>query len=770
MTATALLVAALQQATLTGVVRDSVDLEPVAFARVTVATAGGETVAASGDSDRFGAFVLPGVAAAGPVRVDVRAFGYAGWTRIYAVLPSDPIRVLLGRAPIGIEGIEVAVSGRAGDPMSLSRDAFAVDSVLLRSFPTILETDVLRATHLSPSASAASDYISVPFVRGGTGQGTPVMLDGVRLFNAFHLGGFVSAINAEVVKRATLLPGSGGDGIAVGSLSGAIDIATRDGSRDRRRVAGSLGLASSRLSVEGPVGESVSYLLDGRRTYVDGLTAGLAGIGLIDDPFPYFFQDLHAKVTTDLGGIRRLSVSGYLNSEALTTYHTHRDAARKPLELEMDWGNAAFSVHYRDRLGANGIVDANLGHSLFASDLLKLRETTGVDTGVPGDDTLLVGDGVLSETRADLRLTWQAGRATITAATQATRFATEQRYRGHFGVGIDLLEPLALGRSLWRLAAYSTAEVALRRGLSARAGLRVDRFHGLATAVAGLAEVSYEASWWDARISASRSHQGLASLRNEEALYASFLAYDLLVPVSKSPVPRNTEFSIGWDGARGGLRVRLDAYARTLDHLRLPALGADPLGSAVLGDPSLWEIASGRARGIEASWSWMSDRGITVLGGYRWAGVSRTVGSRTFTPRFHRDHELELGSSYRRGASSWSARVSLRSGQPVTPLLAIVRAAKYQDYLQDPGLLPLGGEYNSAKLQRYVRIDVGWRREREVSWLGGGLVVPYVSVANVFNLPNVVGWEMEEDGSGEFEKVYVRQLPMIPFFGVEFRF
>ena len=231
MTGTALLVATLQQVTLTGVVRDSVDLEPVTSALVTVATVGGETVAASGDSDRFGAFVLPGVTAAGPVRVEVGAFGYARWTRTYDVPPSDPIRVLLTPAPIGLEGIEVAVSGRAGDPMSLSRDAFVIDSVLLRSFPTILETDVLRSTHVSPSASAVSDYISVPFIRGGTGQGTPVLLDGVRLFNAFHVGGFVSAVNAEVVKRATVLPGSGGDGIAAGSLSGAIDIATRDGSR-----------------------------------------------------------------------------------------------------------------------------------------------------------------------------------------------------------------------------------------------------------------------------------------------------------------------------------------------------------------------------------------------------------------------------------------------------------------------------------------------------------------------------------------------------------
>ena len=85
--------------------------------------------------------------------------------------------------------------------------------------------------------------------------------------------------------------------------------------------------------------------------------------------------------------------------------------------------------------------------------------------------------------------------------------------------------------------------------------------------------------------------------------------------------------------------------------------------------------------------------------------------------------------------------------------------------------MPLGGEYNSENLPRYARIDVGWRRESQVSWFGGGSVVPYLSVANLFSLPNVVGGYVERTYSaGELRRVYVPQLPMIPFFGVEFRF
>ena len=403
----------------------------------------------------------------------------------------------------------------------------------------------------------------------------------------------------------------------------------------------------------------------------------------------------------------------------------------------------------------------------------------------------------MSETRADLRATWHAGGVAILAGTQATRFQGRHVYLlegdrlgGYrFLEGIaDVLPQLDLRGDRWRLAAYSSVEAPLRSGFSTRAGLRVDRFQGLATTLAPFAELSYGASWWNARISGSRSHQALASLRNEETLLASLLAYDLLIPVGDAPVPRNTEFAIGWEGARGSLRVRLDAYARILDHLRLPDPGANPGTGTVLADPSLWRSATGTARGIEATWSWTANGGLSVLGSYRWARVSRTVGSRTYTPRFHREHEFELGSSYRHGASSWSARISLASGQPQTPWLVTLAAPGEGFHWDSPriiGAVLLAGEYNSARLPHYARVDLGWRRESEVSWFGGGSVAPYVTVANLLNRRNVVGWRpivytnicvSEEDFRTErcyrvFEwKAHRRHLPIVPFIGVEFRF
>lgn len=92
-------------------------------------------------------------------------------------------------------------------------------------------------------------------------------------------------------------------------------------------------------------------------------------------------------------------------------------------------------------------------------------------------------------------------------------------------------------------------EVPLQRGFSARAGLRIDHFRRLAATLAPFVELSYAGSWWDARISASRSHQALASVRDEEALGASFLENEGIFPLPR-PGP---SFGIEGEGVYGCL-------------------------------------------------------------------------------------------------------------------------------------------------------------------------------------------------------------------------
>ncbi len=679
----------LQQGSVGGVVRDSVDLEPVAYARVTVFADGAE--AREAVSDRYGAFVVAGVRS-GSGRIEVAGLGYELWTLEYTVPPPDPLRVLARRSPLELEPVVVEGHGRSGDPLSMSPGTFVIDTAFVRLQPVVLETDVLRAAAVSASASAASDWTSIPRIRGATSGGTPVLLDGVRLFNPFHVGGFLSAFNAEAIQRVTVMTGSGGDSQAIGSLSGAFDIVTRDGARDRFRAGGSVGLASVRFAAEGPIGAATSYLVDGRRSYVDLFTGGLARVGLIERGLPYSFGDVHAKLTRDLGGVRRLSLTGYLNGEGLDSRPGDEAVlnAASGRTVRTDWGNGAVVAHYRDRMGSETLIDVTVGHSRFSGDYAVFGWNTA------GADTSAVLRAGMREYRAEALVAHHRGSATVEAGLQATRFAAE--YRGHGrpdGDPMDLFGPLHLDPEQTRIAGHANVRLALMWGLSARTGLRADYFVGTAT-------------------------------------------------------------------------------TRWLANLRLLLLGPNPFENAVLLDPGSRALASGTARGIEASWSWADPGRASVAGSYRWAQASRTIGEDTYTPRFHRDHEAELAVGLERGASTWSVRLSARSGQPTTPVVALLPFAGYKSPDSDlkviiDNVLHLSGAYNSARLPSYFRIDVGWRSAKEISWFGGGTLAPYVSVANLFSLPNVVGVFHDWD-DGTTTRFYPPQLPMFPFFGLEFRF
>ena len=535
-----------------------------------------------------------------------------------------------------------------------------------------------------------------------------------------------------------------------------------------------MGLASSRLTVEGPLGSNTSYLVDGRRTYIDLLTRALVWAGVIGEHFPYSFSDLHAKVTRDFGGFRRLSVTGYVNTEGVRYDGTRTTESGNEVVTargEFVWGNAALAAHYRDQLPGGAFLDVTVGHSRFGNDLFAIE-----DLDYPPPDTTASGGGHMAEDRIDVRTTWHLALGTLTAGGQAIRFEGDHDYLESDLE--DILPPFVLRDRRWRIGAFANLDAPLGRSWRTRAGMRLDHFTGVASTVAPFAELSYAGAWWEARISAARSYQSLASLRNEESIGASFLAYDLMVPVRSGPVPRNTEVSAGWEGSWGAWRLRLDTYARRMDHLRLAELPEEPLNATVLGDPEERMLGSGTAAGFEASWSWIGGPFSTV-GSYRWSRATRTVGDTTYVPRFHRDHELELGGSLERGRSLWSARFSLRSGQPTTPIAAVVPVVGGDPAERDhTRWVVFEGEYNTGRLPHYLRLDVGWRRRQPASSAGERFATPFISVANLFSAPNVLFGEVDIDyeyeygqyGAPTIKRHNFPQMPMLVFFGVEFRF
>jgi hypothetical protein len=218
----------------------------------------------------------------------------------------------------------------------------------------------------------------------------------------------------------------------------------------------------------------------------------------------------------------------------------------------------------------------------------------------------------------------------------------------------------------------------------------------------------------------------------------------------------------------------VDGYARRLEHLSLAPVPSEPFDAPVLVAAEGFREGQGRAYGVELTAARDTRRG-GFTASYTLSHADRTVAGERFVPRFHRAQVFDA-TAWRpvRGNGRGTVRLLLASGQPLTPV-----AGAFQPLGYDPvsGRVAPGGqavfllgEHNSARLPGYWRVDLGWRAELRRRWFGhAGTVSPYVQVLNVFNARNVLAAEPAYGAAGS-ELQYQPQLPILPSFGVEWRF
>ncbi len=275
------------------------------------------------------------------------------------------------------------------------------------------------------------------------------------------------------------------------------------------------------------------------------------------------------------------------------------------------------------------------------------------------------------------------------------------------------------------------------------------------------------------RAGGGRYAQVLRSLRDDESVISSFIAYDILaLQPTETGLARSWDLVAGvdWEGENGSVRV--SAYTREMDGLlmRLPA------GNAMERHPLLTDSlleGSGRARGVELqAFRRLGDLQLGVS--YALSDVRRSAGGRTFTPRFARTHTLDATASLPFGSGGLlSTRLSYATGQPYTPVEAIADGWSWDAAAgewRSSRHTVVNGEFNSARLPSYTRLDVAVRRDLDVHWFGRDIALtPYFQVLNILNAKNVVTADPEAGGTTP-RLNFLPQLPVLPTFGIEWRF
>jgi hypothetical protein len=253
----------------------------------------------------------------------------------------------------------------------------------IKTIPAFMgEVDILKTIQFLPGVSSGGEGNTGFYVRGGGPDQNLILLDEATVYNASHLFGFFSVFNADAIKNVKLIKGGMPSNYG-GRLSSVLDITMKDGNYKSFQADGGIGLIASRLTLQGPIKEdTASFILSGRRTYIDVLAKPLISDTSAFKGSGYYFYDLTAKLNWRLSDKDRLYLSGYFGRDVFTFNNKDLD-----FDFNIPWGNATASLRWNhlfsDKLFVNTtavFTDYNFAFEGGSSDF-NFKLTSGVRDG-----------------------------------------------------------------------------------------------------------------------------------------------------------------------------------------------------------------------------------------------------------------------------------------------------------------------------------------------------------------------------------------------------
>jgi len=287
--------------TIRGRVIDSESRNPIGQAEVVVVGTGRPAY-----TDDDGRFVLEGIAP-GTCTLSITRLGYAPFRRELAVIEGSAptLELQLTRSAVRLEEVTVTpgsfsfMGQGVGPRTTMSRED-------VEAVPQIGD-DIFRAVNRLPGLSS-NDYAAHFGIRGGRHDETLIMLDGLELYEPYHLKDFnegaVSIIDARTIDGVQLM--TGGFPARYGNRrSGVFDVTSRTPDSDRARVDVGASFLNTHAMAMGPfAGGKGSWLAFGRIGYM-GLVFQF--IDQADLPKPYF-EDVFAKMSYELSPNHKLAL------------------------------------------------------------------------------------------------------------------------------------------------------------------------------------------------------------------------------------------------------------------------------------------------------------------------------------------------------------------------------------------------------------------------------------------------------------------------------
>ncbi|MCA6437098.1 MAG: TonB-dependent receptor [Bacteroidetes bacterium] len=322
-----------QKQTISGYLKDSVTNEFLIGATVRLANT---SVGVS--SNDYGFYSLQ--ADKGKITLQVDYIGYEQKVITLNLTTNTTLDILLSEKRQTLSEVVVSSTKANQRIVSTEMSTEKLTAKDIKQIPMVLgEADVIKSIQLLPGVSAPNEGSGGFNVRGGSADQNLILLDEAIVYNPSHLFGFFSVFNADALKDATIYKG-GIPSKYGGRLSSVLDIRMREGSNKKFSATGGIGLLSSRVTLETPLGKvhengaNGSMLISGRRSYAD-IFLPLFPDTTINRNKLYFY-DLNFRSNYRLSTKDRVFLSGYFG----------RDRIDVPNGFGNSWGNITGTLRW----------------------------------------------------------------------------------------------------------------------------------------------------------------------------------------------------------------------------------------------------------------------------------------------------------------------------------------------------------------------------------------------------------------------------------------
>jgi len=648
--------------------------------------------------------------------------------------------------------------------------------------PALLgEVDVLKAIQLLPGVQS-SEGTSGFYVRGGGPDQNLILLDGVPVYNASHLGGLFSVFNPDAIKNVSLIKG-GFPARFGGRLSSVLEIDMKEGNMKKFKGDVTLGLISSKITLEGPIIKNkTSFIVSARRTYAD----------LLVKPFmpnntalSMYFYDLNMKINHKISHKDRLFLSSYIGRDQFgVNYEDGEDDYSDELNFGLGYGNITSTLRWNHLFNSKLFSNTTLTYSRYAFNTdFGLNSNYNSNIGSESYDILFGYISGIEDYAAridfdyspnpnhDIKFGYSYTHHNFFPGE--TNLSTSLSFNDSIDFSLDTILNFSENINVHEMFFYLEDNIKITNRLKANIGVHGGYYSLDKFSVQPRISARYLLNEnWSMKLSYAEMTQNIHLLSNSSVGFPS----DLWVPAIDSVPSQSSQQiagSINTTLEDGKYELSLEGYYKKMSDLITYKAGYSNLQSTDSWDNAIETGGQGESYGLEVFLQKKTGR-TTGWIGYTLSWTNRQFDNIDFGAwypyKYDRRHDISIVFSHKIN-EKWdvSATWAYGTGNAITFPQALYFSNPHTNWNGElvADLVESYGSRNSTRLNPYHRLDIGFthnkkkqKYERLISF----------GAYNAYNRKNPFFAYLAYDNNGDRIARQVSLFPIIPSISCRYKF